>query len=170
MSVSGRSKPAHWGRNHCAMTPFATTAGVENQQVIVTGVDTLTNRVNEVPAGAILKKFRVSLWANDATPVTGRHECFMFFQPAATTFATPLASYRSATHPLPEEAVQMRQNAMGGLHTQFTITGASRAPQWVCKWRSRKGRYIATGDDVVIVLLDANATNWTGYCDYSWVI
>lgn len=150
------------------MGTLSTTAGVESQDVILTGVDSMTNRENQVPRDAVLTKVSVKYWATDATPVNGKHQCLMFFQPAATAYSTPIASYLSNAHPLTEEAVQIRQNVMSKrLHMNFVVSGAAFPLRWHCFWKGR--RLIREGDDVVISLLDATGTTWNGLCDYTYI-
>lgn len=163
-----RSKPGHFGRNHCNMTLGPTTGGTELITTITTALDTPTDRATTMPANAILKKMRVELWATDATPVTGKHQCLMFRAPAATTISTPIGSYVAAATPLSEEGIQIRQLALGTLGTKVIVTGAAFPLHWVCQWRSKRGLLMNASDDINVSILDANATNWTGYCDYTW--
>lgn len=165
--VSVRAKPGHFGRNHCNMTLGPTTGGTELITTVTTALDTPTDRATTMPANAILKKVRVDLWATDATPVTGKHQCLMFRAPAATTISTPIASWVGAATPLSEEAIQIRQLALGRLGTKVIVTGAAFPLHWSCRWRGNL--LMNASDDINFSLLDANATSWTGYCDYTWV-
>lgn len=150
------------------MTGITTVGGTESQNVILTGTEDVSSRANQVPHDSILTRVSVKLWATDATPVTGKHQCLMYFQPAATTYGSPIASYLSAANPLTEEAVQIRQNVMSKrLHQEQIVTGAAFPLRFHCFW---KGRHtIRDGDDVVVSLLDGSATNWTGLCDYTYI-
>lgn len=161
--------PQRLERNHCEMS-FTTAAATESQQVITTALDDTTNRSTQIPTGAILKRMVVRLWATDATPVTGKHQCMLYYRPGATAIATPIASWFSTTNPITEENHQIRQLVLGkhpGVHTQFVVTGAAFPLREVCTFRGN--RLMHDGDDIVLTQLDTNITNWEGVCDYTYV-
>lgn len=164
----GYRKPGLLTVNHCLMTPFTTVAGTTTQTAIFTASDAPGNRTTAIKSGSVLKKVLVRLWANDTTPVNGKHECFMLFQPGATTYTDPVANWFAGAEPLGEEEIQVRQNKLSrAVDSKVTVTGASDAPWFVCVWRGN--RVMHDGDDVVICNRDAGATSWIGECT-AWYI
>lgn len=141
--------------NHFENT-FTTAVGTEDQNDIANTVAAPTNRGSDIPAGCNLMMVHVKALA-DAI-VVGKHQCLMFKRPAATAFATPIASYLSQTSPLTEEAIQIRRDAMGVVDTKFTVSGANQPTIFNCIWKSRKGLNMRVGDDIVISFLDALTT------------
>lgn len=164
-----RSKPGLMTTNHCEMTTV-TTGGVELQTAVFTSTSSPSNRGATIPEGSILKKVVIRLWATDATPVTGKHQCFLVKRPGATVFTTgPITNWYLTTDPVTEEMIDVRRYAMSKRpHTLVTITGASGPPRMTCFW---KGNWpMRDGDDVVLAQLDASATNWTLECHASYIM
>lgn len=158
-----RTKPALRTVNHCLTPSILTGAGTEVQTIMFTAVNDPANRGTNIKTGATITALDVWLWASDATPVAGYHRCLMYFQPGATTYSTPIASWLDTTDGLTEEAIQMRQNVMGRFMQQVVVTGAVYPLMWHCRWKGRK--VLREADDIVVALQDQAATNWIGYCE-----
>lgn len=160
-----RFKPAIHQVNHCEITT-STTGGTELNTTVFVGIDALANRGTNIPEGAVLTWVKVELWATDATPVAGKHQCMLTYRPGGEAFTTtsPITSWFLTTDPLTEDAIAVRRLKLGrGPHTTVTVTGASGPPHFICFWRGRK--LIHDGDDVVLSQLDAGSTAWTATCE-----
>lgn len=166
--MAGRFKPGILTVNHFDLASFTTAAATTNQRAIHTVVETPTNRGADLPVGAVLTSIHATFWATDATPVNGKHECFMLFQPGATTYSDPISAWLDTTEPMTEEAIQVRQNKMAQYHRTNIVSGAARPLIWSCRWRGRK--VLRDGDDIVVCVRDAAITNWEGNCVTKFVV
>lgn len=163
------AKPAMLTVNHCIVTPFVTTAFVENQQAVFTTEEPPTNRGSMIPSGALLKGVDIQLWGDDGggASVDGLHRCMMVFRPASTVYGTPIASWLSTADPLTEEAIQIRQNVLQRLHQYININNNVRTAYWRCAWRGNKS--LRQGDAIVVAIEDEFATSWRGLCTAWWI-
>lgn len=160
-------KPAQLSTNHCIIDPGSSIGGTTQQTAVFTAIEPPVNRGSQIPVGAILKGVDIQLWAKDTTPVNGFHRCLMVYQPGQTTYSDPITAWLSTADPLTEEAIQIRQNKMTKMEQYMTITGASLPPYWRCRWRGNIS--LRDGDDIVVALLDDNATDWEGICTAWWI-
>lgn len=167
MSAFGRLKRVQLSRNHTEFT-FTTTGGTENLSTLVSGIATVTNRANQIKEGGVLRKMSCMIYATDATPVNGKHQCMMFFRPGGSALPTPIAAWFDQTDPLTEDAIDIRRDTMSrrGPHTRVIISGQSGPLVMHCFWKGR--RILRDGDDVILSNLDANATSYTVVQDYVW--
>lgn len=158
----GYNKPGLLTVNHCDGTSFTTAAATTNQRPIFTAVDNPGNRNADIMTGSVLVEVDIWMWCIDGTPPAGKHECLMVFQPGATTYTDPIASWLSNLSPLTEEAIQVRQNIMGTYHRKNIVAGVAEPLRWRCHWRGRKP--LREDDDVVVCIRDLQVTNWDVYC------
>lgn len=152
-----RGKPGLLTVNHFEQTT-STAAATELLTPLGTGIKTPTNRGVDLPEGAVLTKIVCRLWATDATPVTGKHQCLLYYRPGAETLPAPIASWYVQTDPATEDMIDIRRNIMSRPHTDFIVTGEARSARFTCYWKGRKTIY--DGDDFMLSQLDTNATNW----------
>lgn len=155
--------------NHCEQT-MVTVGGTELATQMFTSLDAPTNRSTMIPAGAVLKRVLIRLFATDATPVTGKHQCALFWRPASLGFSSPtgmIAGWYSSTDPLTTAAVEARKYIMGKVHTNVIVTGAAFPLKMTCSWKGN--RVMRDGDDIILQLLDGTATNWYGECS-AWYV
>lgn len=149
----------------------STTGGTELQTVLTTATDDTTNRSTTMPTGAVLRKIRVNLWSTTDPAPAGKHQCMLLYQPGATTYASPIASWFSTTNPITEENQQIRSNILGrhpGVHTRVVSSTPSGPVFMSCFWKGKQ--LMHDGDDIVLVQLDAVSTAWTGVCDYTYIM
>lgn len=124
-------------------TTLTVQAAQENALSIVNGVETKSDRLNDVPEGSILRS--IVLNARPAAINAGETQFLLVYRPAAENVATPIASYWDTTDPLTEEGVKMRRLAMSRCKTIMVNTGDS-TPFLSVRWKGAKRIY--EGDDV----------------------
>lgn len=146
---------AHVTRNRWETT-LTVQAAQENALSIVNGAEAPADRLDDVPAGAILRS--IVLNARPQAINAGETQFLLVYRPAAENVATPIASYWDTTDPLTEEGVKMRRLAMSRCKTIMVNTGDS-TPFVSFKWKGAKRIY--DGDDVSL---------WahTGGADTTW--
>lgn len=172
---SGRRRVNRWAFkraitsiNHCEATT-ATTGGTELLTTMFTALDAPTNRSTHIPAGAVLKSVLIRLFATDATPVAGKHQCGLWWRPGAMAFQGGLfTGWYASTDPITSVMVESRKYALQrNPHTLVTITGAAFPPRMTCFWRGN--RVMRDGDDIVLAQLDAGSTAWYAECIAKYV-